>query len=146
MNEKKIIKKTCGFAKSVLRKTQEIFEISQLKFKMIQIKNRIERKYVKIGYFAYVRQKKEGLSGLKEEIEQKKFINVFKELDKLYFELNKLEDEYAEIKSYVKNQEGKTLKECVCKGERYKKEKDIDDENNSKKNEKDNIIIKDEDF
>ena len=37
-----------SFAKSAEKKTQELIEISQLKWKMAKLKSKIERKYTKI--------------------------------------------------------------------------------------------------
>lgn len=122
MNEKKIMRKTCGFARAVVRKTQEIFEISQLKFKMIQVKNRIERKYVRIGFFVYNKQKNDGFEILKEELEGEKFKNVCDEIDELYDRLKKLESEYNEIKKYIKKQVDGCVEECGCRKNKQKKE------------------------
>lgn len=153
MNKKKIMRKTCNFAKTVVKKTQEIFEISQLKFKIMQVKNKIERKYVKIGYFVYNKQKTDGFKVLKEEIENEKFKNVCKELDQLYAKLRKLELECDEIKRYVKKDENNFLKKCDCEekklnkgvnGEFNKFKKEFEEEK-TETNEED-LIAREDDF
>lgn len=144
MNEKKFMKKTCGIAKAVVKKTQEIFEVSQLKIKMIQIKNKIERKYVKIGYFVYNKQKNNGLKDLKEELEKEKFKDFCKEIDELYVDLKKLEVEYAEIKSCIKKEQNNCLKKCGCEQKEEKKENYVK-ENENFEDEK-TLITKEDEF
>lgn len=144
MNEKKLMKKTCGFAKAVVKKTQEIFEISQLKIKMVQIKNKIERKLVRIGYFVYIQQKNQDFEVLKEKMENEKFLNFCREIDGLYAKLKKLEADYAEIKSCIKKEAENCVKDCGCKEKKQKKE----EFNNFKEelNEEKALITKDEEY
>ena len=111
-NNNGFVKKTCGLAKTVIKKTQELFEVSQLNVKIMQRKNKIERKFVKIGYCMFNKQKKEGLEALKNEIENEKFKELCEEIDLLYKEIEKLECERDEIKRFIKKD-----KECEKKGD-----------------------------
>ena len=101
MNESNdMIKKTCGFAKNLLKKTQEMLEISHINFKILQLKGRIERKYVKIGYFIYNNQKSIGLERLTYESQTDRLKNICCEIDELYDSIKKLKKELNEIKKY----------------------------------------------
>lgn len=113
MSSNGFVKKTCGVAKTVLKKTQELFEISQLNVKIMQRKNKIERKFVKIGYCMFNKQKKEGFESLKGEIENEEFKNMCEEINSLYKEIEKLECERDEIKRFVKKNKD-CNKKCDC--------------------------------
>lgn len=115
---KKVARKTCCFAKTFFKKTQELIEVSQINIKIMQLKNKLERKLVKIGHSVYKKQKDEGLEGLKKCLEKDIFIEFCKEIDSIYDEIEKLEEELSEIKKdsicimeYEKKLE---RKECGC--------------------------------
>ena len=108
---KGMMKKTCKMAKNVIKKTQELFELSQINMKIISYKNKIERKFVKIGYCVYKKQEKSGLSALSEEIVNEKFKLLCEEIKKLYKKIAELEEERNEIKG------------CCEKGDCEKREK-----------------------
>ncbi len=110
---KGFVKKTCCIAKTVMKKTQELFEISQLNVKIMQLKNKIERKFVKIGYCLYSKQNKDGFESLKDEIENEKFKDICKEIEEMYAKIEQYECELAEIKRYVKKN-NECLKKCEC--------------------------------
>lgn len=97
---KGVIKKTCKVAKNVIKKTQELFELSQINMKIIGYKNKIERKFVKIGYCIYKKQEKSGLSSLREEIGGDRFKIICDDIKKLYNKIYELEKEREEIKRY----------------------------------------------
>ena len=119
------VKKTCGVAKTVFKKTQELFEISQLNVKIMQRKNKIERKFVKIGYCMFNKQRKEGLEALKVEIENEEFKNICSEIELLYSEIEKLESERDEIKRFVKKNKD-CNKKCECEESTSKDIKDVE--------------------
>ena len=100
-------KKTQTIAKTVVQKTQELIEYSQLSLKIMKVKNKIERKYVKIGYCLYNKQRKDGIEKLKAELENEKFISICKDIDYLYKELKSLKCECEDLKRNVK-------KDCNC--------------------------------
>lgn len=118
---KKLMRKTCCFAKNIVRKTQELFEISQLNLKMMQIKNKIERKLVIVGYYIYDNRKKEGFYEPKRENENEKLKLIFNEIDELYKKLDFLKREADELKSYVKKNEI-CMTNCKKKQDDLKKE------------------------
>lgn len=101
------LKKTQTIAKTVVQKTQELIEYSQLSLKIMKVKNKIERKYVKIGYCLYNKQRKDGIEKLKAELENEKFISICKDIDYLYKELKNLKCECEDLKRNVK-------KDCNC--------------------------------
>ena len=146
MKDRKIMRKTCSFAKAVVRKTQELFEISQLKIKIIQIKNKIERKYVRIGYFLYNKQKTDGFETLKEEIENEKFKNVCKEIDELYQKLEKLEEECSELKSYIKKDAKECIEKCGCKVKKHEKNEYDNDKYEEEFEEKKTLVTKEDEY
>ncbi len=122
MNKDNFVNKTCKLAKNVVSKTQKVFEISQLNLKIIQIKNKIERKYVKIGYCIYNKQREEGLDKIKYLAENEKFKLICKEIDKLYEKLHKTEEELEEIRRYDKNKKKITHCKCSNSDEKYEDE------------------------
>lgn len=90
------ISKVSDFAKSAEKKTQDVIEISQLKWKIVKLKSRIERKYEKLGsltYFNYKNGDNEGASVFDSRVEQ-----ICGEIDELFSTLRETEQEYAEIK------------------------------------------------
>ena len=113
MNKNSFVNKTCKLAKNMVSKTQKVFEISQLNLKIVQIKNKIERKYVKIGYCIYKKQKQQGFDKIKDVAENEKFKLICQEIDKLYEKLHDIEDELEELRRYDKNKNKN--KEHICK-------------------------------
>ncbi len=101
------LKKTQTIAKTVVQKTQDLIEYSQLSLKIMKVKNKIERKYLKIGYCLYNKQRKDGIEKLKAELENEKFIGICKDIDYLYKELKNLKCECEDLKRNVK-------KDCNC--------------------------------
>ena len=93
-----MVKKTCGIAKNLLKKTQEVLEMSHINLKILKLKNRIERKYVKIGYFVYNKQKNFGFEKMKYELETDDLKNICGEIERLYKNIEKLKKELSEIK------------------------------------------------
>ena len=95
-----------SFAKSAEKKTQELIEISQLKWKMAKLKSKIERKYTKIGSMTYSHQKNIKLDCC--ELFKSKINAICQEIDDLFLQLKCAECEYDEIKkkSLCQNQKG----------------------------------------
>ena len=127
-NSKKICRKTTCFAKSFFKKTQELIEISQINLKIMQLKNKLERKMVKLGNSIYKKQKEDGVDGLNECLNGDVFSCYCKEIDEIYEEIEKLEEELKEIKKdsicvmeYEKKLEKKA---CLCE---HKKNKEKDE-------------------
>ncbi len=85
-----------AFAKSAEKKAQEAIEISQLKWKIVKLKSRIERKYEKLGSLTYLNYK----SDIKEDsnVFDSKVKQICDEIEELFLELRKIEEEYAEMK------------------------------------------------
>ena len=88
-------KKTCCLAKMLVNKTKKVVEISQLKFKMGQVRSKIERKFACIGSKMY-RNHKEA-NELNSNVDE--FKDVCEEIDKLYVELNEIQRELESIRS-----------------------------------------------
>lgn len=124
-NKKQIMKKTCSMAKSMIKKAQELFEITQINMKIIQLKNKIERRFVKIGCGIYTARKQ----AYKEEKEygnetttdktntilkeNENYEYIYKEIDELYEKITKLEEERTEIKRHIGRK--KEQHRCGCK-------------------------------
>lgn len=91
-----LISKVNLFAKTAEKKTQDVIEISQLKWKIVKIKSKIERKYEKLGSLTYLNYK----NGDEENVDvfNSKVAEICDEIEELFFTLRKLEQEYAEIK------------------------------------------------
>lgn len=103
MNKSKtVMKKTRCVAMSIFKKTQKLFEISQNNIKILQLKNKLERKYVKIGYSVYNKLRKDGLEKLKDNLETDSFKMCCKEIDELNNEIRKIEKELDELKKEMK--------------------------------------------
>ncbi len=84
------------FAKSAEKKAQDAIEISQLKWKIVKLKSKIERKYEKLGSLTYLNYKsdvKEDSSVFDSRVKQ-----ICDEIEKLFLKLRKIEEEYAEMK------------------------------------------------
>ncbi len=90
------ISKVGVFAKTAEKKTQDVIEISQLKWKIVKIKSKIERKYEKLGSFTYLNYK----NGDEENVDvfNSKVAEICDEIEELFSTLRKIEQEYAEIK------------------------------------------------
>ena len=132
---KRMAKKTCCFAKTFLKKTQELIEISQVNFKIMQMKNKLERKLVKIGHAVYKKQKDEGIESLKNCLDKEIFRNYCEEIDGIYEEIDDLEEELRELKKegicVVEYEKELEKKACICDGEKESL-KCCNDENKSK--------------
>ncbi len=103
MNKSKtVMKKTRCVAMNIFKKTQKLFEISQNNIKILQLKNKLERKYVKIGYSVYNRLRKDGIEKLKNNLETDSFKVCCKEIDELNIEIKKIEKELDELKNEIK--------------------------------------------
>ena len=108
-----LFSKLGSFAKSAEKKTQDLVEISQLKWKMSKLKSKIERKYTKIGSLTYFHQKNVHSDGC--ELFRSKIKTICEEIDDLFLQLQYTECEYDEIKknsccqnqgdSYIQNKE-----------------------------------------
>ncbi len=85
-----------SFAKSAEKKTQQLIEISQLKWKMAKLKSKIERKYTKIGSITYSHQKNMKMDCC--ELFKSKINAICQEIDDLFLQLKCAECEYDEIK------------------------------------------------
>ena len=85
-----------AFAKSAEKKAQEAIEISQLKWKIVKLKSKIEHKYEKLGSLTYLNYK----SDIKEDgnVFDSKVKQICDEIEELFLELRKIEEEYAEMK------------------------------------------------
>lgn len=84
------------FAKSAEKKTQDVIEMSRLKWKIVKLKSKIERKYEKLGLLTYLNYKndvKEDSSASDSKVKQ-----VCDGIEKLFLKLRKIEEEYAEMK------------------------------------------------
>lgn len=93
--------KVSVFAKSAEKKTQDVIEISQLKWKIVKIKSKIERKYEKLGSLTYLNYKNgddENVSVFNSKVEK-----ICEEIEELFSALKKTEQEYAEIKEKPTN-------------------------------------------
>ena len=126
---KGMMKKTCKVAKSVFRKTQELFEISQINMKIISYKNKIEKKFAKVGYYVYNKQKKFGFNALSKEMENENFKIIFEEIKKLYEKIADLEKEKDESKGCC-DKEDYDMEESFKKNRKYSIEMEEDFENN----------------
>ena len=117
-----VMKKTRCVAMNIFKKTQKLFEISQNNIKILQLKNKLERKYVKIGYSVYNKLRKDGIEKLKNNLETENFKICCREIDELNSEINKIEKELVELKNEMKcyMQEAK---ECIEEKLNEKKEK-----------------------
>lgn len=90
------ISKVGVFAKSAEKKTQDIIETSQLKWRIAKIKSKIERKYEKLGSLTYLNYKNgddENASAFNLKVEK-----ICGEIEELFSILRKTEQEYSEIK------------------------------------------------
>ena len=110
-----------SFAKSAEKKTQELIEISQLKWKMAKLKSKIERKYTKIGSITYTNQKNMNLDCC--ELFKSKIKAICQEIDDLFLQLKCAECEYDEIKkkSLCQNQKSES-----CQSEKNQNEGSIE--------------------
>ncbi len=123
MNKTKtVMKKTRCVAKNIFKKTQKLFEISQNNIKILQLKNKLERKYVKIGYSVYNKLRKDGMEKLKNNLETDSFKACCREIDELNAEIKKIEKELEEMKNEVKCYMDEA-KDCVERKFEEKKEK-----------------------
>ncbi len=103
MNKSKtVMEKTRCVAMNILKKTQKLFEISQNNIKIMQLKNKLEKKYVKIGYSVYNKLRKDGLEKLKSNLESDNFKMCCREIDELNGEIKKIEKELDELKNEMK--------------------------------------------
>ncbi len=91
-----LISKVNFFAKTAEKKTQDIIEISQLKWKIAKVKSKIERKYEKLGSLTYLNYK----NGDEDNTDafNTKVAEICDEIEELFCDLRKIEQEYAEIK------------------------------------------------
>lgn len=96
-----LISKVNLFTKTAEKKTQDIIEISQLKWKISKIKSKIERKYEKLGSLTYLNYK----NGDEENVDvfNSKVTEICDEIEELFSTLRKLEQEYTEIKEKPTN-------------------------------------------
>ena len=103
MNKSKtVMKKTRCVAMNIFKKTQKLLEISQNSIKILQLKNKLERKYVKIGYSVYNKLRKDGIEELKNNLEINSFKMCCEEIDELTHEIKKIEKETDELKDEMK--------------------------------------------
>lgn len=84
------------FAKSAEKKTQDVIEISQLKWKIVKLKSKIERKYEKLGSLTYLNYKSDGDEN--NSVFNSRVKQICEEIEELFLTLRKTEEEYAEIK------------------------------------------------
>lgn len=99
---KTVIKKTRCVAMNIFKKTQKLFEISQNNIRIMQLKNKLERKYVKIGYSVYNKLRKDGIEKLKDNLGTDCFKKCCEEIDELNKEIKKTEKELDELKNDLK--------------------------------------------
>lgn len=123
-----VIKKTCKVAKNVIKKTQELFELSQINMKIIGYKNKIERKFVKIGYCVYKKQEKHGIAALRETGGEKLKI-ICDEIKKLYDKIHELEKEREEIKRCKEKEDDEDSEENAMNEHKFSIEMENDFEN-----------------
>lgn len=123
MNKSKtVMKKTRSVAMDIFKKAQKLFEISQNNIKILQLKNKLERKYVKIGYSVYNKLRKDGLEKLKDNLGTDSFKMCCKEIDELNNGIKKIEKELDELKNEMKCYIEET-KDCIEEKLNEKKEK-----------------------
>ena len=91
-----LISKANLFAKTAEKKTQDIIEISQLKWKIAKVKSKVERKYEKLGLLTYLNYKNGDEDNT--DIFNAKAAEICDEIEELFCDLRKIEQEYAEIK------------------------------------------------
>ena len=90
--KKRLIRKTQNFVKVAVKKTHDVLEIAQLKLKLSQIKSKIEKKYISIGYAQYVKYRQNGAIDSKDLQFNDKIKKICSEIDYLFNKRNEIKE------------------------------------------------------